>query len=45
MTIYFINNKPHMAVDNDFLEVSPLDYFMMLEQNLVSRIEEVESYD
>lgn len=44
MTIYFINNRPHIAVHNHFQEISHYDYYMMLEQNEIE-VQEVELYD
>jgi hypothetical protein len=45
MTIYFINNRPHVAADNHFKEISYYDYYMMLEHNEVKNIEDIHLYD
>jgi hypothetical protein len=41
MTIYFINNRPHIAMDNYYKEISNYEYYMMLENNEVSRVEDI----
>jgi hypothetical protein len=45
MTIYIINGKPHVAVENYFKEISHQEYYMLLESNEKISIEDVNIYD
>jgi hypothetical protein len=45
MTIYFINNKPHVAVENYYKEISYQEYYMLLESDEKISIEDVNLYD
>lgn len=45
MTIYFINNRPHVAVENHYKEISHYEYYMLLETETNLKIEDVNMYD
>jgi hypothetical protein len=45
MTIYFLNGRPHIAMENHYKEISQYEFYMMLEHNEVKRVEEVNLYD
>ena len=40
MTIYFLNGRPHISMDNYYKEISQYEYYMMLENNEVKAVEE-----
>lgn len=45
MTVFMIQNKPHISASNSFIELSQQDYLMLLEHNEIKEIVEVELYD
>jgi hypothetical protein len=45
MTIYFLNGRPHIAMENHYKEISHYEFYMMIEHNEVSNVEDVNFYD
>lgn len=44
MTVFVIYGKPHISAPNGYQRISDYEYYMMLEQNEVDRVEVIE-YD